>query len=252
MKSLTPQACGYRFTEKTMRRSIFLLATAGVFLAATSVPGSAADLGPGPVYKAPPAVFAPVFTWSGFYVGGNLGYGWASGSGTASLGGVPGTFSGSGSGFLGGAQLGYNLQTGNWVWGLEADFQGSAGDGNVHGSAGATTFNATAKTPWFGTARGRIGYAFNRSMVYGTGGLACGRNELDGTVTPGGAFSSEKNFMTWTIGAGYETMLWDRWSAKLEYLYLATPNDVPMPPGATNVDGSSTTHIVRAGLNYHF
>src|SRR6185312_11250809 len=96
--------------RKTMRRSIFLLATATAFLAANTLPVSAADLAPAPVYKAPPAVFAPVFSWSGFYVGGNLGWGWASGSGTASFGGVPGSFSGSGSGFLGGAQIGYNLQ----------------------------------------------------------------------------------------------------------------------------------------------
>jgi opacity protein-like surface antigen len=54
------------------------------------------------------------------------------------------------------------------------------------------------------------------------------------------------------VGGGVETMLWDRWSAKLEYLYVGTPNKVPEPPGTTTADGNAHTNIVRAGLNYHF
>ena len=89
-------------------------------------------------------------------------------------------------------------------------------------------------------------------MIYGTGGVAYSNNELNGTLVPGGSFSSSKTGMSWTFGGGYETMLWDRWSGKLEYLYLGTPSDVPMPPGATNVSGHVNTHVLRAGLNYHF
>ena len=215
----------------------------------------AADLARPAPYAPPSSVYAPYmpsFSWTGFYVGGNLGWGWTRGDGDIAFGGPVGTFDGSGNGFLGGAQVGYNWQMENWVFGLEADIQGSAAKGDVNGTAGGVTFSGTAKTPWFATARGRIGYAFGRSMIYGTGGVVYGRSTLDGTSTLGGDFSSSANYWTYTVGAGYEMMLWDRWSAKIEYLYAGTPSDVPTPPGTTSIDGSASTHIVRAGLNYHF
>jgi outer membrane immunogenic protein len=239
-------------SEGKMRQSFVALATASVAAIAVSSQAFAADLPRAP-YKAPPPAYAPPpFTWTGFYLGGNLGWGWTDGDGTIAFGGPSGSLSGSGDGFLGGAQIGYNWQTGNWVFGLEADFQGSTGDGDVSGSAGGVTFTGTAETPWFGTARGRIGYAFGRSMFYGTGGLAYGKSTLDGTISTVGPFSSEETFVTWTAGAGYEAMLWDRWSGKVEYLYVGTPSDVPVPPGTSTIDGDTSTHILRVGLNYHF
>jgi outer membrane immunogenic protein len=240
-------------SEGTMRYSI--LAAAGSLIIAAASPTFAADLArPAPYapYAPPAAVYAPVFSWTGFYVGGNAGWGWTKGDGDIAFGGPSGSFSGDGNGFLGGAQIGYNWQAGNWVYGLEADFQGSAGKGDVHGSAGGVTFSGDSKNPWFATARGRIGYAFGRSMIYGTGGAVYGKSTLDGTSTLGGSFSDSTTYWTWTAGLGYEAMLWDRWSAKIEYLYAGTPSDVPTPPGTSNVDGSANTSIVRAGLNYHF
>jgi outer membrane immunogenic protein len=237
-----------------MRYSITALMTAGTFIVAASSQALAADLPP-PAYKAAPQVYAPVvpvFSWTGFYIGGNAGWGWTDGDGTIAFGGPSGNFSGDGDGFLGGVQAGYNWQMGNWVFGLEADFQGSAGKGDVDGAAGGVTFNGTLKTPWFATARGRIGYAFGRSMIYGTGGAVYGHATYDGTSTLGGSFSESENFWTYAVGLGYETMLWDRWSVKLEYLYMGTPSDFPAPPGTSSMDGSSNTNIVRAGLNYHF
>ncbi len=204
-----------------------------------------------PIYKSAP-VYVPEFTWTGWYVGVNAGYGWSSGDGNITLGGATGSYSASGNGFLGGGQLGYNWQAGSFVYGLEADFQGSTGSGDINTTIGATALSATAKTPYFATGRARLGYAFGRSMIYATGGAVYGKATLDGTLSTTGPFSSDANYWTWTAGAGYEAMLWDRWSGKVEYLYAGTPSDVPVPPGTTNVSGSGNSNIVRAGLNYHF
>ena len=202
-----------------------------------------------PAFKAPEMV--PYFTWTGFYIGGNIGYGWSDGSGTITFGPNTGPFSGDGDGVLGGVQAGYNWQTGAMVLGIEADIQASGGRGNVSGNAGPTFYSGTAKTPWFGTIRGRIGYAFDRTMVYATGGAVYGNAELDGVSSTLGPFSSSASYWTWTLGGGFEHALWDRWSTKVEYLYVGTPSSVPFPP-ATAVDGSQNTHIVRAGVNYRF
>jgi len=214
---------------------------------------SAADLSaprPLPAYKAP---IVPVYTWTGFYVGANIGWGWTDGDGTltTALGG-PGPISGSGDGFLGGIQAGYNWQMGNWVLGFETDFDGSAGDGNLGGGPAATPLAATAKTPWFGTVRGRIGYAAGRWLIYGTGGGIYMNEKLDGTIG-GVGFSSSTTAWSWVAGAGVETMLWDpRWSAKVEYLHAGTPDEVPTPPGTTGITGNINTDMVRVGLNYRF
>jgi len=187
------------------------------------------------------------------YLGLNAGWGWSSGDGTITIGGASGSISGSGDGFLGGIQAGYNWQAGSVVFGLETDFQGSAGKGDLNGSAGATTITSgELKTPWFGTIRGRIGYAWDRWMLYATGGAAYGKLTYDGTLSTTGAFSSSATYWTWTAGGGVETALWERWSAKLEYLYIGTPNNFPTPPGTTDLSGDVHTNIVRAGLNYRF
>ena len=238
-----------------MRTSILALASVGTLMIAASPQALAADLARPAPYVAPSPAYAPyvpAFSWTGFYIGGNAGWAWSKGDGSIAFGGPAGTFSGDGNGFLGGVQAGYNWQVNNWVFGVEADFQAGAGKGDVSGGAGAVTFTAESKNPWFATARGRIGYAFGRSMIYGTGGAVYGKATLDGTLTPGGSFSSSETYWTWVAGVGFETMLWDRWSAKIEYLYAGTPSNAPTPPGTSNIDGDAHTHILRAGLNYHF
>jgi opacity protein-like surface antigen len=89
-------------------------------------------------------------------------------------------------------------------------------------------------------------------MVYLTGGGVYGESTIDGTSSVTGPFSVSKQFFTYTAGAGAETALWSRWTAKVEYLYVGTPNHIPVPPGTTNITGSVTSHLVRAGLNYRF
>ncbi len=215
--------------------------------------GYASDLPARMPTKAPVAVYAPLpFTWTGFYAGGNAGWGWTNGSGTVTSGGASGPISVSGNGFLGGVQAGYNWQMNSIVFGLETDFQGGSGSGTVTSTVGGITNTGTAKAPWFGTIRGRLGYAAADTwLLYMTGGAVYGKSTLDGTIPVTGAFSSSATYWTWTAGAGVEKMLWNRWSAKLEYLYIGTPNHAPTPPGTT-LSGSAHANIVRVGLNYHF
>jgi outer membrane immunogenic protein len=237
---------------------IHLLMSVAAFALASMQAATAADL-PRRAVMAPAAApvpyVVPAYSWTGFYAGGNLGWGWGDGDGTIGITGVgTGPTSGSGDGFLGGVQAGYNWQNGAFVFGVETDIQASAAQGDVTGSPGAATLTAESKHPWFGTIRGRIGYANDRWLWYVTGGALYGEAKLSGTVSaPGaGAFSSSQSLWSWTLGGGVETALWDRWSAKLEYLYVGTPSDVPTPPGTTSISGDTSSHIVRAGLNYHF
>ena len=218
--------------------------------AATLVASSAAFAADMPRKGLPPV---PIFyNWTGFYVGGNVGYGWATGSGTITMGAASGPVSGKGDGISGGLQAGYNWQIGSIVLGVEADAQYSAQKGNFDGNAGANVFTSTATVPWFATARARVGYAFDRTMVYVTGGGVYGNSNIKGTSTVTGPFDVSKQFFTYTVGAGVETALWSRWTAKVEYLYIGTPDHIPVPPGTTRITGSITSNLVRAGLNYRF
>jgi outer membrane immunogenic protein len=201
------------------------LAIAAVF--AAPMAASAADLGPAPSYKAPAYVAPSYATWSGFYVGVNAGYGF----GKADAAGAnvdP-------SGFLAGGTIGYNLQTGVWVWGLEGDFDYSAMKDSKAG--------VEVKSPWFATARGRIGYAgWGNLMPYITGGAAFAN--LKATAA---GVSDNATRVGWTAGAGLEYAMWSNWSVKVEYLYADL--------GTYSLNGTDvdyTTNIVRAGLNYRF
>jgi outer membrane immunogenic protein len=231
------------------------LICSAALLAGATVTALAADLpGPPPAYPPPqaPAAYipvAPAFSWTGFYLGANAGYGWSSGSGNMLMGGVPDTFSASGNGFAGGGQVGFNYQWSNVVIGLETDFQGSTGSGNLTDSAGLIA--ATAKDPWFGTVRGRLGYAWDRVLIYATGGGVYGDATANGT-SAGVAFNNSTTYFTWTAGAGVEAAFWGPWSAKAEYLYAGSPSSVPAIPFASNISGKANTNLVRAGINYHF
>lgn len=224
-------------------------------LAASTLGASAAyasDLPARMPTKAPAPMYTPPFSWTGFYLGANAGWGWTHTSADMILGGGPTSFSGNSNGFLGGVQAGYNYQMGSFVAGLEADFQGSTNRGDVTFGGAAAPGVATLKTPWFGTVRGRLGFAADRWLLYVTGGGLYGENKLDGTTVATGPFSSSATYWTWTIGGGVERMLWDRWSVKLEYLYAGNPSNTASPPGATSISTKSDMNIVRAGLNYHF
>jgi outer membrane immunogenic protein len=213
----------------------------GLVVAAMAAPSFAADL-PRPSYKAP-IYTAPGFSWTGFYVGLNAGYGF--GKADWSGGGVAAT---NPKGFLGGGQVGYNLQTGYWVWGLEADFDYNGMKGDATDS-GTCAFSCETKSTWFGTARGRIGYAgWDRWMPYLTGGAAFGDIKMTNTFG-----SAKETKIGWTLGGGVEYALWSNWSTKLEYLYadLGSASCDAATCGLAS-DVKYTANIVRLGVNYRF
>lgn len=213
----------------------------GLFVAAMAAPSFAADL-PRPSYKAP--VYAPsYYNWTGFYAGINAGYGF----GKSDWSGAGGTGSTKPKGFIGGVQLGYNLQTGMWVWGLEADFDYSAMKGSDNGGTGVCSgAGCETKLKYFGTGRGRIGYAgWDRWLPYVTGGAAYGN--VKATPAVGGDFSKGK--VGWTVGGGVEYAVFANWTTKLEYLYADLGTISGGTPGN---DVTFKSHLVRAGLNYRF
>jgi outer membrane immunogenic protein len=166
-----------------------------------------------------------VHNWSGPYLVGQLGYQWGN---TTNNPTQP-------SGIAGGVRGGYNWQTGAFVFGAEAD--------NV---AGAQDRFAAWKfsNPWFGTVRGRLGYAFSNVLVYGTLGLAFGGARLE----LGGA-SESRTHTGWSAGAGMEVALSSAWSARVEYLYVDLSD---RPYGLTGMSHGFESSLFRIGVNYRF
>jgi outer membrane immunogenic protein len=137
---------------------------------------------------------------------------------------------------VGGVQAGYNFQTGPWVFGIEGDIQ----------ATGASDTFAPWKfsNPWFGTVRGRAGYAWNNILFYGTGGLAFG--ELSGQTF---GLSETHTNAGWTVGVGAEFGFAPHWSAKAEYLFIDL-NDSNFT--ITGLPNGYRAGLLRAGVNYHF
>ena len=221
-----------------MTKGKFRTAIFGVAIFIAPAVAQAADM---PAYEEP-AYVAPMFSWTGLYAGVNGGYMW----GSSQWSGGSGNFEVSPQGWMGGGTLGYNLQTGTWVWGVEADLDYA----NLKGTEGAICGGCTVKDTWLGTLRGRLGYSFNRWLPYLTGGLAYGSIYVS---TPGGAIDRTKG--GWTFGGGLEYDFLGYWSAKLEYLYVdlgsATCSYTTcVMPSDTTVDFKANS--VRFGLNYRF
>jgi outer membrane immunogenic protein len=296
-----------------MKKLTFCIVTVAALI---GTPAFAADM----AVKAPPPAPAPVYNWTGFYVGGNVGYSWGKAvtdgqvSGwTFSPGSIPNSIPGSAfsdsnrlNGIIGGGQVGYNWQSGGpWVYGLELDWQASAENGGATHSAtfaeqngpdcpsgtcefvnGTGSTHYEAKILWFGTARGRVGYASDGWLLYATGGLAYGRVRLAGTDTVAGtvtdcdavscasaffngagSFSQSRINAGWTVGGGVEGALTRlrNWTWKVEYLYLdlgsldasgvTSGNTIAAGPfvGPTiSTHTHFTDNIIRLGLNYQF
>ena len=261
----------------------YLLAT--VFLGALlPVSGAyAADMGY-PV-KAPPQVIIPVFSWTGFYLGANVGYGGDKFrypfDATGDFGDfdfdADGSFKLNSSGFFGGGQIGYNYQFDNsWVVGVEADFQWSGIEGEISGNGnvfvndnleGGASFSAGSEVEWFGTIRGRLGYAWDKVFLYGTGGAAYGKVKSHGNLDVWGddgisldgfplSASTSDTQWGWTVGAGLEYALTNNWTFKTEYLYVDLGSqsllDIDEQGFAANIDVETKFHTIKAGLNYKF
>jgi len=221
-----------------------LLAAIGVLVAMGTA--LAADVPERRLPKPRAPIYVPFFTWNGFYVGINGGYGFGRSSWRDTIAGVStGEFDVNGPLF--GGTVGYNVQLGGFVFGAEGDFDWSNIKGS--GTANCATICETKNT-WLATARGRVGYAFDRFMPYFTGGAAFG--EVKGSVAGVGSFAEMRT--GWTLGGGVEYAFVDHVTAKLEYLYVdlgsATCNI--SCSGGNPFDVSFTANVLRAGVNYKF
>ena len=248
----------------------------------TIAPAHAADLGVHPIYKTPPpaAVVPPHFSWTGCYIGGHIGGGW--GRKTVSIpdlafttGVPPGTLppgfsvpsvTGNTSGVLGGGQVGCNYQFApNWVIGIEGD--GSAADikGGITDTISLAgipiTGTANARTDWLASTTGRLGWAWDRWLVYGKGGVAWAGDKYSASIP---IFNEQLNASEtrtgWTVGGGIEWAFWNNWSAKVEYdFYDFGTRSVTLagtfagaPITVPGVDVKQTISAVKFGINYRF
>ena len=179
---------------------------------------------------------ASVYNWTGFYLGIVGGGAWEDANSPRMQGG-----------FVGGT-AGYNWQTGNVVFGIEAD--GAWAD--VNASATALGITVSSKTEALGTVRGRIGWAVNNVLLYGTGGYAWIDNKI--SATAGGVTISESKWHSgWTVGAGVEAFIAPQWSVKGEYLYRSLGGETYFSGlGAPVNTGTLNFHTVQVGVNYHF
>lgn len=223
---------------------------AAVILSTVSIgtSASAADL---PAYKAPP-VITPAFSWTGFYIGANAGYSWGKASGDVAAFGVTANGDENLNGAIAGGQIGFNWQTGNLVFGLEADGQWSGQKFSSSASSGGITVTEDDKIQWFATFRGRFGYAADRWLFYVTGGGAYAGFESAIGVTGLGTATWQTEHAGWTVGAGLENAITNNWSWKLEYLYLDTGSFSTTFFGVVPGHFKLQDNIVRVGLNYRF
>lgn len=190
--------------------------------------------------------------WDGFYAGLNVGGLWSSTAATIYESNINGGFNGVGSGFVGGAQAGYNYMMGPVLLGAEIDFQGSTMSSSLSGGTSMSTIGATATLPWFSTFRVRAGYPVGSAMPYVTGGAVWGNQRLAGYDSATGSFDVSNNFWTYAVGGGVEGRLNERLSAKLEYLWIGTPDTPLSTPATASIDQRSIGNLIRVGLNYRF
>ena len=231
---------------------------ASLFVLTTVMAGAAvaADLPARPYVKAPPVVAPPPFTWTGFYIGANIGGAWAGGdiinNTTGASVGV-----GSSGAFIGGGQVGYNYQFApNWVVGIEGTVDGIAsnnkGTGNI--VIGPNTFNASGRATWDATLAARLGYAVDNWLFYAKGGGAW--VALDGTVnnlTTGTSISRSPTQGGWMAGGGVEWAFAPSWSAKLEYDYLGINGEqIGANTGTIFTLHNPNVQQVTVGVNYLF
>ena len=240
-----------------MRHKPLMLVVAAGLAVAVSQTASASDLGP-PPYKPPPILSpTPVYNWTGFYVGGNVGGAWGNVEVTDVTTGA--TISPDSSGFAGGGQFGFDYQMGPWVIGIRNLIDGTdlSKSATYAGPSFAGTVNG--HTNWFDTLTGRVGYLVQPNLLlYGQGGAAWAQWDVTFNNTLGtqvGEISGSKT--GWTAGAGIEWMFVPHWSAFLEYNYMGFgtfSNAVSTCIGATcgTFSGKANLQNVLVGVNYKF
>ena len=230
-------------------------ALAGAVLSVAVVhAASAADM----PLKAAPMIVAS--TWTGCYIGINGGYSKARAHVT-DLAGVPITDPYNPDGGLLGGTLGCNQQRGQFVLGVEGDWDWSGVKGSAPNIGVNAGFTDTTTQNWIATARGRLGYAWDRWMIFGTGGLAMTSLReftFNGPLTA--TATQTRTVFGWTAGVGVETMVAAGWSVKVEYLYADFGKTKFFGPGANGTLAAGflgenvafSQHMFRGGLNYKF
>jgi outer membrane immunogenic protein len=203
-----------------MRRQI-LLASVGAI--AIAIAGSAFAAEPPPVYLPPP----PIFTWTGIYIGGQVGYAWGTGANqfsgfiddtfvSTSLGGTP-------NGVIGGGHVGFNYQINQWVIGLEGSVDGtSLSNTALVAFPDGTTLAAHTTADIQGSIRGRLGIAWDRALIFATGGVAFGGFNTTVSVSEPPFFATANRSNTrvgWTVGGGIEYAVTNNWSIQAEYRF---------------------------------
>lgn len=239
---LSPQRSQPMRRASVVNQCIRIVAAA-IGLLAFGHSASAADLAP----PAPAGAGGP-YNWNSVYFGGNVGYAAATATETFS-GGANGTASTNISTGLGGAQIGSNYQVGNVVFGFEADFDGVMGTKSMLAPG---TASGNVQIPWLATLRGRLGYAFDRYLVYATAGGAAGEFRTNINLTNGDSTETTNTHSAWTAGGGVEVGVTDNVSARLEYLYVQSGTfNVGVVDNVT-VGARVQENLVRAGLNVRF
>jgi outer membrane immunogenic protein len=255
-----------------MKCSSNCILVAGTLFLGTCVQAFAADLPPPPPPPRAPATYVPapipLYNWTGFYLGPNIGWGWNTVSITDPFGLNYNNSTNQGQ-FAGGGQVGFNYQFwGGVVAGVEADFDwlpnaNNTGNGTPVPATGGNIIAVTANNRWVTDVTGRLGDGFDRVLVYGKGGWAwvgSNANTVTNTTT-GGAFTSGSTSNDgWVAGAGLEWAFWGTWSARLEYDYIRLNNtSFTIPAGAAGFPAGDTfsvsnrsINIVQLGLNYKF
>ncbi|MEH2498087.1 outer membrane immunogenic protein [Bradyrhizobium sp. AZCC 1678] len=233
-------------------------AIAAAALVVGTVSASAADLAARPYTKAP-APIAAVYNWTGFYIGADVGYGWGRSTGTLTnaAGFFPVPYSLDPSGLIGGGFVGYNWQVSNVVLGIEADWQ--AADLNESGNfllGGVPTYTIGTKVKDYGSVRGRLGFAFDRWMVFGTAGAAWGRWDTSYALIGGVPFvtASTSSNVGWTAGAGVEYAFTNNWLGRVEYRYtdLGRSSFISAATNSRELGNRVTVNDVRVGIAYKF
>jgi len=233
-----------------MRKFVFVLLAGTIF----GFAGNQAWAGGYPsagVLSAPSLFAPPQHVWTNVYVGLNAGGAFGTFSGSATYGSATADFgSVDASGFIGGGQVGAQIQYQHVVYGIEADFQGSSQDHSDTYSELGFPVSVSESMPWFATVRGRLGWAVDNVLFYGTGGIAIVDGKFSASAL-GLTASTEKSDIGWTAGGGVEWAFAPHWTAKVEYLYLDSENIEIANVAGVTVDGRITDNIVRAGINYY-
>ena len=278
--------------DTVMLRRILLASVAAFGLAGSAFAADLPSRAPPPIYVPP----APIFTWTGFYIGGQVGYAW--GKNNVNFGdnfGDYAAFSYNTSGVIGGAHVGYNLQLSQFVIGLEGDVDGTSQSKQFNGSLpfGSTlvgggvisaplggNININVNHNIEGSIRGRLGYAWDRVLIYATGGVAFGGFNgnvsgnfpggvlVGGPNTPapvafgpfGGSTSASATRVGWTVGGGLEYAVTNNWSVRAEYRYTdfghstIFANSFITPFGASGAffNRHFTENRVQVGFSYKF